>query len=146
MEHSDEGHGHVHVHEDGEEDGHLEEDESQYEIEYDEHIWTSPVNAMRMVDVIAETLTERDPDHGAMYQAGAAAYLEELERLDKEFREDALYYFPNKEQDVADFVALCLGFTEAEVLTTYGMYEHIINKYYFMMEIFDLLKKDNSKK
>lgn len=87
MEHSDEGHGHVHVHEDGEEDGHLEEDESQYEIEYDEHIWTSPVNAMRMVDVIAETLTERDPDHGAMYQEGAAAYLEELERLDKEFRE-----------------------------------------------------------
>ena len=87
MEHSDEGHGHVHVHEDGEEDGHLEEDESQYEIEYDEHIWTSSVNAMRMVDVIAETLTERDPDHGAMYQAGAAAYLEELERLDKEFRE-----------------------------------------------------------
>ena len=87
MEHSDEGHGHVHVHEDGEEDGHLEEDESQYEIEYDEHIWTSPVNAMRMVEVIAETLTERDPDHGAMYQAGAAAYLEELERLDKEFRE-----------------------------------------------------------
>lgn len=91
MEHSDEGHGHVHVHEDGEEeaeeDGRLDEDESQYEIEYDEHIWTSPVNAMRMVDVIAETLTERDPDHGAMYQAGAAAYLEELERLDKEFRE-----------------------------------------------------------
>ncbi len=87
MEHSDEGHGHVHVHGDGEEDDHLEEDESQYEIEYDEHIWTSPVNAMRMVGVIAETLTERDPDHGAMYQAGAAAYLEELERLDKEFRE-----------------------------------------------------------
>ena len=89
MEHSDEGHGHVHVHGDGEEEAAEppEEDESRYEIEYDEHIWTSPVNAMRMVDVIAETLTERDPDHGAMYQAGAAAYLEELERLDKEFRE-----------------------------------------------------------
>ena len=89
MEHSDEGHGHVHVHGDGEEEAAEppEEDESRYEIEYDEHIWTSPVNAMRMVDVIAEILTERDPDHGAMYQAGAAAYLEELERLDKEFRE-----------------------------------------------------------
>ena len=62
-------------------------DGHEMDIEYDEHIWTSPVNAMRMVDVIAETLTERDPDHGAMYQAGAAAYLEELERLDKEFRE-----------------------------------------------------------
>lgn len=78
-----------HVHGDGEEEAAEppEEDESRYEIEYDEHIWTSPVNAMRMVDVIAETLTERDPAHGAMYQAGAAAYLEELERLDKEFRE-----------------------------------------------------------
>ena len=72
MEHSDEGHGHVHVHGDGEEEAAEppEEDESRYEIEYDEQI-----------------LTERDPDHGAMYQAGAAAYLEELERLDKEFRE-----------------------------------------------------------
>ena len=88
MEHSDEGHGHVHVHGDGEEEAaEPPEEESRYEIEYDEHIWTSPVNAMRMVDVIAEILTERDPDHGAMYQAGAAAYLEELERLDKEFRE-----------------------------------------------------------
>lgn len=91
MEHSDEGHDHVHVHEAGEEeaagDRNPEEDESRYEIEYDEHIWTSPVNAMRMVDVIAETLTERDPEHGAMYQAGGAAYLEELKRLDKEFRE-----------------------------------------------------------
>ena len=67
--------------------GHPEEDESRYEIEYDEHIWTSPVNAMKMVEVIAGTLTERDPENGAVYQAGAAAYLEKLEALDKEFRD-----------------------------------------------------------
>ena len=84
VEGMEEGHGHGdHEHEAFE----LDEDGHREEIEYDEHIWTSPVNAMRMVGVIAETLTERDPDHGAMYQAGAAAYLEELERLDKEFRE-----------------------------------------------------------
>ena len=84
VEGMEEGHGHGdHEHEAFE----LDEDGHREEIEYDEHIWTSPVNAMRMVDVIAETLTERDPAHGAMYQAGAAAYLEELERLDKEFRE-----------------------------------------------------------
>ena len=113
MEHSDEGHGHVHVHEAEEEEaleppaeagagktdalpgaaeeaaenGHREEDESRYEIEYDEHIWTSPVNAMRMVEVIAGTLTERDPENGAVYRAGADAYLEKLEALDREFRE-----------------------------------------------------------
>ena len=76
----------AHAHEADDHD-YVDHDGHEEEIEYDEHIWTSPVNAMRMVDVIAETLTERDPDHGAMYQAGAAAYLEELERLDKEFRE-----------------------------------------------------------
>ena len=114
MEHSDEGHGHVHVHEDGEEDGHLEEDESQYEIEYDEHIWTSPVNAMRMVDVIAETLTERDPDHGAMYQAGAAAYLEELERLDKEFREV-------RDSAVHDMIVMGDKFPLRYFVDTYGL-------------------------
>ena len=113
MEHSDEGHGHVHVHEDGE-DGHLEEDESQYEIEYDEHIWTSPVNAMRMVDVIAETLTERDPDHGAMYQAGAAAYLEELERLDKEFREV-------RDSAVHDMIVMGDKFPLRYFVDTYGL-------------------------
>lgn len=69
------------------ETGHPEEDESRYEIEYDEHIWTSPVNAMRMVEVIAGTLTERDPENGAVYRAGADAYLEKLEVLDREFRE-----------------------------------------------------------
>ena len=69
------------------ENGHREEDESRYEIEYDEHIWTSPVNAMRMVEVIAGTLTERDPENGAVYRAGADAYLEKLEALDREFRE-----------------------------------------------------------
>ena len=60
--------------------------------------------------------------------------------LDKEQIEDALYYFPNKEQDVADFVALCLGFTEDEVKASYGQYEHIMNKYYYMMEIIDVVK------
>jgi len=60
--------------------------------------------------------------------------------LDKEQVEGALYYFPNKEQDVADFVALCLGFTEDEVKEAYGQYEHIMNKYYYMMEIIDAIK------
>lgn len=87
MEHSDEGHGHVHVHEDGEEDGHLEEDESQYEIEYDEHIWTSPVNAMTLVDVIGDTLAQADPANADAYRQGAADYKKELEEIDAGFRE-----------------------------------------------------------
>ena len=60
--------------------------------------------------------------------------------LDKPSVEGESYYFPLAAQDVADFVALCLGFTEEEVIAAYGQFEHIMNKYYYMMEILDLLK------
>lgn len=62
--------------------------------------------------------------------------------LDKEQREGSLYYLPNKKQDVENFVALCLGFTEEQVKQEYGEYQHIMNKYYFMMEIIETLKTD----
>ena len=32
------------------------DDDADYEIEYDEHIWTSPVNAMKITQVITDTL------------------------------------------------------------------------------------------
>lgn len=66
--------------------GHSYEDESQYEIEYDEHIWTSPVNAMKMVQIIADTLSEADPENKSAYEAAAASYIEKLKALDGEFR------------------------------------------------------------
>lgn len=64
-----------------------EEDESQYEIEYDEHIWTSPVNAMKITEAITETLQDADPKNAASYEAAKAAYLENLNELDAKFRE-----------------------------------------------------------
>lgn len=105
MEDTDEEHHHVHAYEhdeNGEDHDHGEEaehdhdheDESRYEIEYDEHIWTSPVNAMKMVRIIADTLMEADPQNSASYEAAASAYLEKLEVLDAEFRsvrEDAVH-------------------------------------------------------
>lgn len=62
------------------------EDESQYEIEYDEHIWTSPVNAMKITEAIAETLMAADPAHAEIYEKNKNAYLEELSKLDAKFR------------------------------------------------------------
>lgn len=55
-------------------------------IEYDEHIWTSPVNAMKIVNAIARTLEEADPANASFYQDNAKAYLDRLEQLDQEFR------------------------------------------------------------
>ena len=42
------------------------DDDHAYEIEYDEHIWTSPVNAMKITQVIADTLEEMDPADAAV--------------------------------------------------------------------------------
>ncbi len=65
----------------GEEDGHLDHEE-----EYDEHIWTSPANAIRLTEVLEEILSEEDPEHADLYAGNAAAFTERLRALDQEFR------------------------------------------------------------
>jgi len=55
--------------------------------EYDEHVWTSPRNAILIVSAMAKTLAKLDPGKAEVYQANAAAYKRELEALDAEFRE-----------------------------------------------------------
>lgn len=57
------------------------------EIEYDEHIWTSPVNAMKITEVIADTFSQMDPEHQEAYAAAKEAYVEKLTVLDQEFRQ-----------------------------------------------------------
>lgn len=56
------------------------------EAEYDEHIWTSPVNAVRMLEAVRDALTELDPENAQAYSADADAYIAEVEALDAEFR------------------------------------------------------------
>ena len=90
------GHDHAHGHEDEhdheeehghhEEDGHLH-DGHEEDIEYDEHIWTSPVNAMALCRAIGDVLCQADPDNAAGYQARLEGYLAELEALDGTFRD-----------------------------------------------------------
>lgn len=65
----------------------IDHDGHEEEIEYDEHIWTSPVNAMTLVDVIGDTLAQADPANADAYRQGAADYKKELEEIDAGFRE-----------------------------------------------------------
>lgn len=66
----------------------LDEDDGQgVEIEYDEHIWTSPVNAKKLAGVLAEVLAQEDPAHAASYAENCASYQDKLTELDAEFRE-----------------------------------------------------------
>ena len=85
------GHDHAHdehgEHDDHEaHDGHLH-DGHEEDIEYDEHIWTSPVNAMALCRAICDTLCQADPAHEKNYRARLEAYLTELEALDATFRD-----------------------------------------------------------
>lgn len=63
-----------------------DEEESEEETEYDEHVWLSLKNAGAIVPRIAAALETLDPANAAVYQANAAAYLEQLDALDAEYR------------------------------------------------------------
>ena len=68
--------------------GEAEEDEAdEAEIEYDEHIWTSPRLSMEICRGICEALCQADPVHTAAYQQRLTAYLDELDALDLAFRQ-----------------------------------------------------------
>ena len=67
----------------------LGDDGHEEEIEYDEHIWTSPKNAMVIVEEIRDKLTQMDPDGASVYEENAEVYLEKLSRLDQEFEQVA---------------------------------------------------------
>ena len=55
-------------------------------IEYDEHIWTSPRNAMLITNKIAEELSRIDSKNAEEYKKNAADYVKELQKLDKDFQ------------------------------------------------------------
>ncbi len=83
----EEKHGHE---EDGhEEDGHEEDshDHATHEHAYDEHVWTSPVNAVIIVNAIRDKLTQLDDENSDYYTANAESYTKELQQIDEEFRQ-----------------------------------------------------------
>lgn len=53
----------------------------------DEHVWTSPVNAIAIVKKINESVSAWDPAHAEDYQKNTDAYVKELAALDLRFRE-----------------------------------------------------------
>ena len=60
-----------------------EEDEGP---EFDEHVWTSPVNAKIICRALCDRLCEIDPAGADYYKSNLAAYLVALDKLDAAFR------------------------------------------------------------
>ncbi|MCI7402908.1 metal ABC transporter substrate-binding protein [Pyramidobacter sp.] len=75
-------HGHDH---DAKEEGHHHHHDGE-EPELDEHVWTAPENAIQIVKKLGEVAAELDPGNKAQYASRAAVYLEQLRRLDDDFR------------------------------------------------------------
>ena len=62
-------------------------DGHEMDIEYDEHIWTSPANAMKLVEVITEILKEVSPENAPYFEENKNSYEKELKELDDEFKD-----------------------------------------------------------
>lgn len=61
--------------------------DSSKDAEIDEHIWTSPVNAIKLVSKIADVLSEADKDNAGYYQDNARKYINKLKEIDNGFKE-----------------------------------------------------------
>ena len=62
------------------------EHEHEGEAEYDEHVWTSPLNAIKIVESIRDALVNADPQNANFYQAATTNYIKQLAQLDSDIR------------------------------------------------------------
>jgi zinc transport system substrate-binding protein len=67
----------------------MEEEDDEEGAAYDEHVWTSPQNAKRIVNAISGALCEKDNANAGLYRQNAADYLARLDTLDAAFQEVA---------------------------------------------------------
>ena len=70
------GHSHDHDHEDGEACD-----------EYDEHVWTSPKNAIKIVLGLCEALCAANPSAAERYRENTSEYIEKLKALDEKYED-----------------------------------------------------------
>lgn len=61
------------------------EEEAEEEVEWDEHVWTSPKNAILISKTLEEKFAARDSANADTYQKNLDSYVGKLEELDAEF-------------------------------------------------------------
>ncbi len=67
------------------EHGHIHHSDEESETEYDEHVWTSPYNAIKITEAITEAIIRADGNNEEYYQKNAKEYIGKLEELDSKF-------------------------------------------------------------
>ena len=61
-----------------------DDDESEGDEEYDEHIWTSVRNSIKLVNAIYDAIVEKDSSNKSLYLENRDKYVSELTSLDNE--------------------------------------------------------------
>lgn len=70
-----------------------EEDHNHHEDEeeYDEHVWTSPINAMKIVNNLKEEIIKIDYNNKKIYESNAEEYIKKLNNIDIEIKKIIKY-------------------------------------------------------
>jgi zinc transport system substrate-binding protein len=102
-------------HKENAKDKHGHEDES----EFDPHSWLSPANAKKMAENVKKGLVQADPAHQADYESNYKELLDQLDQLDRKFK-DSLAKVARKEIVVSHeaFAYLCrdYGLTQKAIM------------------------------
>jgi zinc transport system substrate-binding protein len=67
-------------------EGMEEHEEEEEEVEYDEHVWTSPINAITIINKLKEEIIKVDNDNKSLYEDNSNNYTNELSNIDNEIR------------------------------------------------------------
>lgn len=66
---------------------HSEHEEEHDDCDFDEHIWTSPENAISMTEAVCNTLSDADSKKADLYRKNTEEYTDKLRKLDSDFRD-----------------------------------------------------------
>lgn len=64
-----------------------EEEEESEEGAFDEHIWTSPSNAIKMVNSLEKEISNLDSENSSKYKENAKKYIAQIENVDNKIKE-----------------------------------------------------------
>ena len=64
----------------------METEEDEEEVEYDEHVWTSPSNAITILEELNDIITNMDPSNESLYTINTSNYINEINNIDNSIK------------------------------------------------------------
>lgn len=65
----------------------MEKTEEIEKSELDEHVWTSPINAIKIIEDLTKKISELFPKYESIFDKNSKSYIEEIKLIDSEIRD-----------------------------------------------------------